>query len=38
MNLEIILPPAPRACDRNHGKAGIAASGENKRAQWIAGI
>lgn len=36
MTLEIILPPAPRACDRNHGKAGIAAAGANKRARLIA--
>lgn len=36
MKLEIILPPAPRACDRNHGKAGIAAAGANKRARLIA--
>ena len=34
--LEIILPPAPRACDRNHGKIGVSASGENKRARLIA--
>lgn len=36
MTLEIILPPAPRACDRNHGKAGIAAAGANKKARLIA--
>lgn len=38
MKLEIILPPAPRACDRNHGKAGIAAAGSNKRARLIAKV
>lgn len=38
MKLEIILPPAPRACDRNHGKAGIAAAGANKRARLIAKV
>ena len=38
MELEIILPPAPRACDRNHGKAGIAAAGANKRARLIAKV
>lgn len=36
MTLEIILPPPPQACDRNHGKAGIAAAGANKRARLIA--
>ena len=36
--LEIILPPAPRACDRNHGKIGVSASGENKRARLIAKV
>lgn len=35
MRLTIILPPIPRACDRNHGKNGIAAAGENKRARLI---
>lgn len=34
--LVIILPPPPKACDRNHGKHGIAAAGENKRARLIA--
>lgn len=38
MTLEIILPPAPRACDRNHGKFGILAAGAIKRARLIARV
>lgn len=36
MKLEIILPPAPRGCDRNNGKIGIAASKPNRQARYIA--
>lgn len=36
MKLEIILPPAPRGCDRNNGKIGIAASKPHRQARYIA--